>query len=65
MKTWQKGAFEPEKCWVGDKHKVCYPDQESAEMSARLIEVEHGLSRGFLHVYKCDFGEHWHLAGGK
>ncbi len=57
--------FEPEKCWVNDKHKVCYPDQETAEQSARLVEFEHGLEANSLSVYKCEYGNHWHLANKK
>ena len=56
---------EPEKCWVGDKQKVCYPDEDTAEMAARLVEIEHGLSANSLSCYKCEFGNHWHLANNK
>ena len=56
---------EPPKCWVGDKHKVCYPDTETAEMAARLVEVEHGLPANSLSCYRCEFGDHWHLANKK
>ncbi len=54
--------YEPEKCWVGETHKICYPDEETAEMSARLTEAEHGLKPNSLSVYKCEYGDHWHLA---
>lgn len=57
-----QGAYEPEKCWVGDEHKVCYPDKESAEMSARLIEAEHGIAANSLYAYRCEYAAHWHLA---
>ena len=57
--------YEPEKCWVGDKHKICYPDEETAEASARLVEFEHGLPVNSLGVYKCEYGNHWHLANTK
>lgn len=57
--------YEPEKCWVNDKHKVCYPDEETAEASARLVEFEHGLPVNSLSVYKCEYGNHWHLANKK
>ncbi len=56
------GAYEPKKCWVGDTHKICYPDKETAEMSARLSEYEHGLAPNTLTTYKCEYGNHWHLA---
>ncbi len=58
----QPTPYNPPKCWVGNKHKVCYPDQETAEMSARLVEVEHGLKVGTLTCYHCEYGDHWHLA---
>ena len=54
--------YEPEKCWVGDTHKVCYPDEETAEMSARLSEFEHKLPPNTLTTYKYEYGNHWHLA---
>ena len=56
------GAYEPERCWVGEQQKVCYADQDEAEMNARLIETEHDLGVKFLHAYRCEYGEHWHLA---
>ena len=57
--------IEPEKCWVGEGEKVCYETEEEAVGMARLTEVERGLPVGFLIVYKCEFGEHWHLASTK
>lgn len=57
--------YEPKRCWVGDTNKVCYPDEETAEMSARLTETEHGLTPNSLAVYKCEYGNHWHLAHKK
>lgn len=57
--------YEPKKCWVGETHKVCYPDLETAEMSARLSESEHGLPANSLTAYRCEYGEHWHLAHRK
>lgn len=57
--------YEPPKCWVGESHKVCYPDEETAEMSARLTESEHQLPPNSLTVYKCEYGNHWHLAHNK
>lgn len=58
----QPVPYNPPKCWVGDKHKVCYPDQETAEMSARLVESEYKLKAGTLSCYRCEYGNHWHLA---
>jgi hypothetical protein len=54
--------LEPKKCWVNDTQKVCYSSQEEAEGAARLAEYEHGLKSGALAVYKCEYGDHWHLA---
>ena len=51
---------EPKKCWVGEAQKVCYASRDEAEVAARVAELEHGISSG-LDVYKCEFGEHWHL----
>ena len=59
------GKYEPKKCWVGDEHKICYEDFDTAEMSARLVEFEHGLSPHFLHAYRCEYCNDWHLAGSK
>jgi len=57
--------YEPEKCWVNNKQKICYPDKETAEDSARLVEYEHGLPVNSLTCYKCEYGNHWHLANKK
>ena len=54
--------YDPPRCWVGNKNKVCYPDQETAEMSARLVEAGHGLAANSLTCYRCEYGDHWHLA---
>ena len=54
--------YEPKRCWVNDKQKICYPDRDEAERSARLVEFEHDLAPGTLDVYKCGYGEHCHLA---
>ncbi len=56
-------AFEPERCWVGETHKISYKTREEAEVAARVAEHDHGISR--LSVYKCEFGEHWHLSSGE
>lgn len=58
-KNFNLGAYEPEKCWVGEEQKICYGSREEAEMAARVAEYEHGISG--LGVYKCEYGEHWHL----
>jgi hypothetical protein len=58
-------VFQPKYCWVGEQQKVCYDTQQLAAMSARLIEYEQGLKPLSLSVYKCDYGDHWHLASQK
>ena len=55
-------AFQPKTCWVGEKQKICYVDEDEAEMAARLIEAEHNLPGYSLQPYYCDMGDHWHLA---
>ena len=54
-------AYEPKKCWVGESRKICYASSEEAEVAARVAEYEHGISG--LSIYKCEYGEHWHLTG--
>ncbi|MDO4979183.1 MAG: hypothetical protein Q4E47_03470 [Candidatus Saccharibacteria bacterium] len=55
-----QGFSEPEKCWVGDQQKVCYATKDEAEMAARCAEYDHDAPA--LSVYKCEFGDHWHLS---
>ena len=57
--------YKPKRCWVGEKQKICYPDEESAELAARYVEQCHGLPGNSLKAYKCSYGEHWHLANKK
>ncbi len=52
--------IEPEKCWVGETQKICYKTREEAEVAAKCAEHDHGLSN--LSVYKCEFGNHFHLS---
>lgn len=59
-KKHQNIIFEPPKCWVGEQQKVCYPTREEAEIAARCAEHDHGAPH--LSVYKCEFGNHWHLS---
>ena len=51
--------YEPERCWVGDTHKICYATKEEAELAAKVVEYDHGAHN--LSVYKCEYGNHWHL----
>ena len=53
-------GFEPERCWVGEAHKICYKTREEAEVAARVVEHDHHVAG--LSVYKCEFGDHWHLS---
>ncbi|MBQ3261100.1 hypothetical protein IJH29_00335 [Candidatus Saccharibacteria bacterium] len=50
----------PARCWVGETHKIIYGSREEAEIAARVAEHDHGPGLK-LGVYKCEFGEHWHL----
>ncbi|MBQ8156445.1 hypothetical protein IJ101_01515 [Candidatus Saccharibacteria bacterium] len=54
-------TFEPKRCWVGDVHKICYDSREDAEAAARVAEYDHHIE-GRLSVYKCEYGDHWHLS---
>lgn len=58
----QYGEVEPKKCWVGEKAKVIFDTPEEAEGWAKVVESERGLKPNTLTVYKCEYGEHWHLA---
>ena len=62
-KNFNLGSYEPKKCWVGEEQKICYGSFEEAEMAARVAEYEYGVSG--LTVYKCEYGEHWHLTRNK
>ena len=58
--NYNQGAFEPERCWVGDSHKISYATREEAEVAAKVAEYDHDAPE--LSVYKCEFGDHWHLS---
>ena len=62
-KNYNLGVYEPEKCWVGEEQKICYGSREEAEVAARVAEYEPGISG--LGVYKCEYGDHWHLTTKK
>ena len=55
--------IEPEKCWVGDAQKICYKTREEAEVAAKCAEFDHNAPE--LSVYKCEYGNHWHLSSKK
>ncbi|MBQ3445722.1 hypothetical protein IJG29_03300 [Candidatus Saccharibacteria bacterium] len=52
--------YEPERCWVGDAHKICYATKEEAELAASVAKYDHHMTTN-LGVYKCEYGDHWHL----
>ncbi len=54
------GAFEPKKCWVGETQKICYDTREEAEVAAKIAQHDYGAPE--LSVYKCEYGDHWHLS---
>ncbi|MBR3386138.1 hypothetical protein IKG68_01010 [Candidatus Saccharibacteria bacterium] len=56
----QNSHYEPERCWVGDSHKICYATKEEAELAASVAIYDHRITTG-LGVYKCEYGNHWHL----
>lgn len=51
-------TFEPSRCWVGETAKIIYASREEAEVAAKVAEYDHGTKLG---VYKCEYGNHWHL----
>lgn len=60
MTTKKYQQFIPEKCWVGDQQKICYKTRDEAEIAAKVAAYDHGAPN--LSVYKCEFGDHWHLS---
>lgn len=55
--------YELKKCWVGEEQKICFDTYDEATAAARVAEYEHGATG--LSVYKCEYGDHWHLTKGK
>lgn len=49
-----------EKCWVGDSQKIAYKTREEAEVAAQVAGFDFGAPE--LTVYKCEYGDHWHLS---
>ena len=62
MTYYKNQIYEPKKCWVGEAQKICYATREEAEVAAKVAEYDHKISG--LSVYKCEYGDHWHLTGG-
>ena len=52
--------YTPEKCWVVDQQKLCYATKAEAEAAAAIAQHDHHAPE--LHVYHCDFADHWHLS---
>ncbi len=53
-------SYHPPRCWVGDQHKISYATREEAEAAALIAEHDYGAPS--LSVYKCEYGDHWHLS---
>ena len=53
-------AYEPKKCWVGETQKISYATREEAEVAAKVAQYDHGAPE--LFVYKCEYGNHFHLS---
>lgn len=53
-------AYKPKRCWVGENHKIIYDTREEAELAAKVAEYDH--HSGPLSVYKCEYGDHYHLS---
>lgn len=48
------------KCWVGESQKICYTTKLEAEVAAAVAAHDYGAPK--LSVYKCTYGNHWHLS---
>ena len=53
-------TYQPQRCWVGDAQKIVYNTKEEAELAAQVAAYDHKLGPK-LSVYKCEYGDHWHL----
>ena len=53
-------TYDPPRCWVGESHKIIYDTREEAELAAKVAEYDH--RSGPLSVYKCEYGNHYHLS---
>lgn len=60
MKSQAYHEYEAPKCWVGEQQKVCYASRDEAEAAALIAEHDYGAPK--LSVYKCEYGDHWHLS---
>lgn len=53
-------TYQPPRCWVGESSKISYATKEEAELAAQVAAYDHHTSP--LSVYKCEYGDHWHLS---
>lgn len=53
-------TYQPPRCWVGETSKICYATQEEAELAAEVAAYDYDIKP--LSVYKCEYGDHWHLS---
>lgn len=58
-RTFRPETYDPSRCWVGESLKIIYATREEAEAAARIAEHDHHT--GPLEVYKCEYGDHYHL----
>ncbi len=63
INTMKQQSYEPEKCWVGEGQKICYKTRDEAEVAAKVAQYDHGAPE--LSVYKCEYGDHWHLSSSQ
>ena len=63
-KFFQNKAYEPKRCWVGETQKIIYDTKEEAEIAAKVAQYDHNIKTP-LHVYKCEYGDHWHLSSNQ
>ena len=59
-KQFRYNAQAPQKCWVGEQQKICYASRAEAEAAALVAQHDYGTPK--LSVYKCEYGDHWHLS---
>ena len=50
----------PKHCWVGEQAKVCYDTRLEAEAAALVAQHDYGALK--LSVYRCPYGDHYHLS---
>ena len=53
-------TYNPPRCWVGENHKIINNTREEAELAAKVAQYDHNA--GPLSVYKCEYGDHYHLS---